>query len=291
MRLLITGSESFVGRQLLEGCQAAGVEAVGVDVTPPTRPNCLRADIRAKDLSAVIPEGVDAVIHLAALSRDADCAADPARCFDVNVMGTLNVIDAARTRGARQFVFASSEWVYDGVADDLAKDEDACIDITRLRSEYALSKLVGEAILRQQYARGFCPTTILRFGIIYGPRPTNWSAVESILHAVKVADDVRVGSLATARRFVHVRDIVDGIQRTVGLGGFQVINLAGSRLVTLREIIEAGMWLLDRRPRVVVTDPERPSVRDVANEKAKQLLGWEPRVGLEEGLRSVLPVI
>lgn len=288
---MITGSESFVGRQLLEWCQAAGIEAVGVDATPPTRPNCFRADIRAKYLSALIPEDVDAVIHLAALSRHADCADDPARCFDVNVMGTLNVIDAARTRGARQFVFASSEWVYDGVADDLAKDEDACIDITRLRSEYALSKLVGEAILREQYARGFCPTTILRFGIIYGPRPTNWSAVESILHAIKVADEVRVGSLATARRFVHVRDIVDGIQHAVGLDGFHVINLEGERLVTLGEVVELGVRLLERRPRVVVTDPERPSVRDVANEKAKRLLGWEPRVGLEEGLRSVLPVV
>lgn len=291
MTLFVTGSESFVGRALLASCEAARIEALGVDAAPPTRTNGLRADIRSKELPALIPLGVDAVIHLAALSRDADCASDPAGCFDVNVMGTLNVIEAARTRGAKQFVFASSEWVYDGAGADKVKDEDACIDVARLRSPYALSKLMGEAILRQQYARGFCSTTILRFGIIYGPRPTNWSAVESILRAIKVAGEVTVGSLATARRFVHVRDIADGIRHAIGLGGVHVINLEGERLVTLGEVIELGGRLLGRRPRVVETDPERPTVRDVVNGKAKRLLGWEPRVALDEGLRSLLPVI
>ena len=73
-------------------------------------------------------------------------------------------------------MFASSEWVYEHFEAGELKDEDSVIDVSRQTSEYALSKLVGESALRQKFQRGFCSTTILRFGIIYGPRPSNWSA-------------------------------------------------------------------------------------------------------------------
>ena len=162
------------------------------------------------------------------------------------------------------------------------------IDISRLTSEYALSKLVSEANLRQKYRHGFCPVTILRFGIIYGPRAGNWSAVESLLHAVATQDEVTVGSLGTGRRFIHVSDIAAAVRASIGLSGFEIINIQGRETVTLRDIIEKAKKLLGRNPSVSEKDSSQVSLRNVSDQKARTLLDWQAAIGLEDGLKSVL---
>ncbi|MBI2495614.1 MAG: NAD(P)-dependent oxidoreductase [Candidatus Omnitrophica bacterium] len=287
MRVVVTGSESFIGRELRRHGQAKQIEWVGLDTAPADDPGHIQIDIRSPELADVIPEGLDAVVHLAAISRDQDCRANPQQAFDVNVSGTLNVIRAARERNARQFIFASSEWVYGDVSSDAVQTEDQPIAVTGIRSEYALSKLVGEQVLRMAFAQGLCPVTVLRFGIVYGPRPSNWSAVETLFHAVRTQQTVTVGSLETARRFIHVSDIAEGIVSAIGQDGFQIFNLSGDRLITLREVIEQSALLLDRRPTVVERAPEGVSIRNPDNRKAKHLLGWEPATDLPHGLRSL----
>lgn len=203
-------------------------------------------------------------------------------------MGTLNLINAAGKRRANQFIFASTEWVFDSFIGDEEKDEDSPIDITRLSSEYAFSKFVSEVNLRQKYQHGFCPVTILRFGIVYGPRKANWCAVESIFNSIKTSNEIRVGSLKTARRFIHVSDIASGIVKSIGLPGFNVINLQGDRLVSLGDIIETGTRLLHKKPKIMETDHASANIRNVSNKKAKHMLGWMPQIDLETGLKSLM---
>jgi UDP-glucose 4-epimerase len=277
MKVVITGSKGFVGSHLVEQCRDRGMSVVEADL-PDT-------DICTEDVSEFIPRDADAIIHLAALSRDADCTNKAYDTFRLNVMGTLNLMEAAEKQAARQFIFASSEWVYDNCSDQETKTEDSLINIANHTSEYALSKLVSEANLRQKYARGFCPVTILRFGIIYGSRQTGGSAVESLFQAVKLRDCVEVGSLRTGRHFIHVSDIVAGIIKSIGLPGFEIINLEGDKLITLRDIIETSKILLGRNPEVIEKNPANVSIRRISNEKAKKLLGWAPGLDLEKGLK------
>jgi len=157
--------------------------------------------------------------------------------------------------------------------------------------EYAISKFISEANLRIQYKNGFCDTTILRFGIIYGPRKTNWSAVESIMSQVKNQSEITVGSLKTGRRFVHVTDIAGGIIKAIGLKGFEIINLSGDRLVTLGEIIEKSKKIFGKEVKIIETNPQVVSIRNPSNEKARKVLGWKPEITLGEGLKSLLPFI
>ncbi len=290
MKLFITGTESFVGKELISQCENQGIEIFGADAAKTDMPNCYQADIRSPDIADIIPRKVDAIIHLAALSRDPDCKNRAYECFDINVMGTLNLINAARKRESGQFIFASSEWVYDSFKEGEIKNEDSFINIANHTSEYALSKLVSEANLRQQHSYGFCPTTILRFGIIYGPRPSNWTAVESIFHSVKTKNEVTVGSLKTARCFIHVSDIACGIIKSIGLEGFNIINLEGNRPISLGEIIETAGKILNKTPKVIETSPAKTNIRNVSNTKAKKLLKWQPVIDLDNGLRSLLPV-
>lgn len=290
MRLFVTGSESFIGSVLMRQCAEAGIETVGVDLAQGEGANRHVADIRSSDIADLIPEG-GSVIHLAALSRDSDCRNNALSCFDVNVMGTLSLMEAAAKRNCRQFVFASSEWVYDSFDPNKPKTENEPIDALALGSEYALSKLVSEANLRQRHSHGFCDTTILRFGIIYGPRTENWSAVESLTNAVATQEEVTVGSVRTARAFIHVEDIATGIRAAIGAEGLNTFNLQGKLPIPLDDVIASAARHLDKNPRIVETAPDNPSIRYVSATKAKQSLGWEPAIDIDEGIASILPAL
>lgn len=288
MRIFVTGVESFVGKELVRQCESRGIEVVGIDLIKNNKPNYYQADVRSKNIVELVPEEVDAIIHLAAMSRDSDCKNNAYECFDINVMGALNLIDAASIKRAKQFIFASTEWVYDSFNGEEIKDEDSFIDINKHMSEYALSKLVSEVNLKQKHMHGFCAVTILRFGIIYGPRESNWSAVESIFNKINTNEDVTVGSLKTARRFIHVSDIASGIIKSIGLAGFNIINLQGDKLISLEDIIITSKRLLQKEPKIIEINPDNKSVRNISNLKAKALLNWVPKTDLEIGLKSLL---
>jgi nucleoside-diphosphate-sugar epimerase len=292
-KIIITGSESFIGKTLISQLQSMDYDIIGFDSLKPNNPTYEfhQIDIRNPEIEKLIPQDTDVLIHLAALSRDPDCRDNALQCFDVNVMGTLNLIKSAKIKNVKQFIFASSEWVYDKFTDSEEKNEKSEINIANHNSEYALSKLVTESNLRQQYNNKFCNVTILRFGIIYGPRKSNWSAVESILNQIKNQDKVSVGSLKTGRRFVHVSDIVRGITHSFGLEGFNIINLTGNKINTLKDIIDTSQIILDKKIEVIESDPEQISIRNPSNLKAKKIINWEPKIDLKTGLESLLPYV
>lgn len=292
-KIIVTGSESFVARELIAQCLAQGISVFGFDFIKNSdlQYDFAVGDINDPRIGDLFPENADAIVHLAALSRDQDCAGKPYECFWTNVMGTLNLMRAAQERGVKQFIFASSEWVYEKFAEGEEKDEEALIDIAGHTSEYALSKLVSEANLREQYKRGFIPTTIFRFAIIYGPRKNNWAAVESIMSSVKNKEEVAVGSLRSGRRFVHVADVARGIIAGLGRNDFQIINLSADTLITMADIIRESEDILGKKVKVTETNSAGVSVRNPSNKKAKELLGWRPQIGLSDGLRTLLPFI
>jgi nucleoside-diphosphate-sugar epimerase len=284
MDIFLTGGESFVGRVLWNGLEEIGHSVTGIDVVPSTRKGCRQLDLRDPRLAEAIPEGA-VVLHLAAISTDPLCRANPLEALDVNVTGTLRLAQAAVRRGCRQFIFASTEWVYGDVSNDGVQVEDQPIDVTRIPSVYAFSKVAGERIL---VFSGLPNVTILRFGIIYGPRERNWSAVESLVAKVQASEAVSVGSLETSRRFIHVRDLCAGIVASIGIKGIEVLNLTGDDDITLRQVIATADVVLGRQTVVTETNPAARSVRTPSNAKARTRLGWRPDMSFEDGVRDVV---
>lgn len=284
MNVFVTGGESFVGRVLWGALEAAGHRVTGIDAAPSTRPGCRQLDLRDPSIADAIPEG-SVVIHLAAISTDPLCRANPLEAIDVNVTGTLRLAQAAVRQRCRQFIFASTEWVYGDVSNDGVQVEDQPIDATRMSSVYAFSKVAGERVLAFS---GLPNVTILRFGIIYGPRDRNWSAVESLVAKVLAGESISVGSLETSRRFIHVRDLCAGIIASIGLEGIEVINLTGDDDITLRRVIATADAVLGRQTAVTETNPSARSVRTPSNAKAKARLLWSPRLSFEDGVRDVV---
>ena len=282
--LFITGAESFVGKRLVKHCKDKEISYSGVDVVASEDSNISKIDICDVDLSEMIPFD-SVVIHLAAISRDPDCAKNPNLANKINVEGTLNVLRSAKVKDCRQLIFASSEWVYGQVSNDSEQQESDEIHIQRLDSIYAITKAVGEHYLR--LLREDLAVTILRFGIIYGPRPSNWSAVESLFDSVKNKEEVVVGSLKAGRRFIHVDDICAGILAAVGQTDFEIFNISSDSTVTLGQVIEESMRIHGTTPRVAESSPEKISLRNPSNLKAKQRLDWSPLVSLSDGLNSL----
>jgi len=282
--LFITGAESFVGKRLVKHCKDKKISYSGVDVVASEDPNISKIDICDVDLSELIPSD-SVVVHLAAISRDPDCAKNPSLANKINVEGTLNVLRSAKIRDCRQLIFASSEWVYGQVSNDSEQQESDEIQIQRLDSVYAITKAVGEHYLR--LLREDLAVTILRFGIIYGPRPSNWSAVESLFNSVKNNEEVVVGSLKAGRRFIHVDDICAGILAAVGQINFEIFNISSDSTVTLGQVIEESKKIHSTTPRVIESSPEKISLRNPSNLKAKQRLNWSPLVSLSDGLKSL----
>ena len=282
--LFITGAESFVGKRLIKHCKDKKISYRGVDVVASEDSNISKIDICDVDLSKIIPFD-SVVIHLAAISRDPDCARNPSLANKVNVEGTLNVLRSAKLKNCRQLIFASSEWVYGQVSNDSEQQESDEIHIQRLDSIYAITKAIGEHYL--ELLREDLAVTILRFGIIYGPRSSNWSAVESLFDSVKNKQEVVVGSLKAGRRFIHVDDICAGILAAVGQTDFEIFNISSDSTVTLGQIIEESRRIHSTTPRVLESSPEKISLRNPSNLKAKQRLNWSPLVSLSDGLKSL----
>lgn len=291
--IIVTGSESFVGRILIKKMIENNLEFMGIDLLDNASQDYdyKKLDIRSKEITNFIPHNSDAIIHLASLSSDPLCKGKSYECFDINVMGTLNLINVAKEKNIKQFIFASSEWVYDKFLDDEEKDESAFIDISNHKSEYALSKLVSESNLRQQYEQGFCDVMILRFGIIYGPRKNNWSAVESIFSQVKHKTEVNINSKKNARRFIHVYDICDGILNSIGITGFNILNITGDNLITIEDLIKESENIFEKKISITEKNPAEENIRNPSNKKAKEILNWKPKISLNQGLRTIMPYV
>ncbi len=273
MVIFVTGLRGFVGRELGHQCRAAGHEVRGIDLP--------QIDVRYGGVFPSMPEGC-VVVHLAALSTDALCEQNPLEALDVNVSGTINVARAALKRKCKQFIFASTEKVY-GCMPQLQNET----GMTELSTVYTHSKKMGE---RVSLLSGIPNVTVLRFGIAYGCRDTNWCAVEQIVSDVIRRKPTSVGHPDTARRYVHVRDLCGGILAAAGRTGHETFNLPGAELVTLKELfVRAVAAANPRLPCKLLSDGKAvPSVRNTDGTRAREVLGWVPKIPFSEGMNEVV---
>lgn len=284
-RLFVTGMASFVGSRLVELAQSEGWDVAGLDSLPFDGGNCVVHDVTA-DFSELIPVG-SVVVHLAALSTDGQCLEQPALAARVNIQGTVVALLSAQAAQASQFIFASTEWVYGRQPEEGELLEDAGPAWLSLNSLYATTKAVGEEICRG--FAGHLPVSILRFGIVYGRRPNNWCAFESVVQQATTGV-VSVGSAATSRRFIHVDDICRAILAAADAkpDGVNIWNVAGDQSITLGSIAETAGRLLGRPVLVQEANPESPSHRMPDSAKLKHDLHWTCRTDLESGVADVL---
>jgi len=241
----------------------------------------------AKELSEKISKPVDVIVHLAAKAGVRPSIQDPLSYQQANVFGLQNLLDFANERSIKQFVFASSSSVY-GVNDHFPwKEDEQLLPI----SPYAMTKLAGE-MLGHVYSKLYGTRFIaLRFFTVYGPSQRPDLAIHKFTKAILNNRPITMyGEGNTSRDYTYVDDTVQGIVAATKYDqtNFEIINLGNSYSVSLNELISAIEKIIEKKA-VIEQLPEQPgdvpkTFADIS--KAKQLLGYEPKTRLNEGLQK-----
>ena len=242
MTIFITGINSFVGKELTKILKKKRIKFTGCDINK--KNNFINCDIRSKKISNIIPTN-SIVVHLAAQANEKVCSKNKRKAYDINVNGTINLLKACSKKKCKQFIFASTEWVYGERKKSRISKENDILKLNDLSSYYAKTKLLNERYLEKNSFN--FPITILRFGIIYGPRKSNWSAVENIMSTIKTSNKIIVGSKKTARKFIHVTDVASGIVKTFNSNKNATYNLGGNKLVSLKELISKSCYIYKKK--------------------------------------------
>jgi dTDP-glucose 4,6-dehydratase len=246
-------------------------------------------DLRDAESVEAATDGVADVFHLAALIAIPYSYANPRGYFETNVIGTLNVAQAALRAGVERVVHTSTSEVY-GTAQTVPITEEHPLET---QSPYAASKL-GADKLMDSFHRSFgLPVTILRPFNTYGPHQSRRAIVPTIITQALTGDPLRLGALDPRRDLTYVSDTVDGFiaaaatDATIG----RTVQLGTNRDVSIAELVNLVGALLGRELEVEL-DPRRlrPAGSEVMRlisrpRLARELMGWAPRTSLEEGLR------
>lgn len=300
---LVTGGAGFIGSHLAARLAMRG-DAVRIFDNFSTghkanviaiggRVEIVRGDLRDEEAVRRAMDGVSVVFHQAADPSVPRSIDDPRTCYDINVLGTLNVLLAARDAGVRRVVFASSCAVY-GDSPILPKSEQLAPEPA---SPYAASKLAGEELCTV-FARVWGLETVsLRYFNVYGPRQDPKSAyapvIPRFLQALLRGErPVIYGDGGQTRDFVYVGDVVQAnllAAEAPGIAG-RVFNIAAGRSVSLYQLLLLMADLLGVPPKAEHLPPRPGDVRHSAADirAARQALGYEPMVRLEEGLESTI---
>jgi UDP-glucuronate 4-epimerase len=247
------------------------------------------ADIRDRAaLGEVFKEaGFDSIVHLAARAGVRPSLAEPVLYTETNIGGTVNLLELAREHGVRQFVFGSSSSVY-GENEKVPFAEDD--PVNKPISPYAATKAAGE-LLCHTYSHLFGLRSVcLRFFTVYGARQRPDLAIHKFARLISEGRPIPVfGDGTTRRDYTYVDDIIAGVRAAMDYeaSDYEVVNLGGSRTVSLSELIA----LLERElGRKAVIDRQPPQPGDVPQTyadvtKARRLLGYDPQTPIEEGVR------
>lgn len=294
-RVLLTGATGFLGGALLRRLGEQGHEILVLGRSEPRGEGLppltfLPADLADPEAVARHREslrGVERVAHFAAaMLRSSDPAADdPAAAVAVNVQGTASLL-AALPATVSGVCYASTVDVY-GETVTVPVTEDHPV---APRTYYGATKHAAEALLRVWSARSGVPVASLRIAQVYGPGDTSAKAIPNFLRACLRGERPPVrGSGEDQRDYVYVDDVAAAALRALESGADGVFNVAGGRGISMRELLAAIQRLTGRTGDPGWALADRPAGRTVFDVgRARAVLGWEPRVGLEDGLGRTL---
>jgi len=306
-KVLVTGAGGFIASHLVEALLAAGAQVRAfVRYNSRGDPGLLRllpaerlaqveiigGDLR--DLPAVqeAVQGVTHVLHLGALIAIPYSYLHPAEVVETNVIGTLNVLLAARQAGTERVVHTSTSEVY-GTARRVPIDENHPL---QGQSPYSASKIGADKLAESFYCAYNLPVVTMRPFNTYGPRQSARAVIPTIISQVLTQDVLRLGNLDARRDLTYVSDTVNGFLRvaeTPGVEG-ETFNLGSGSEVRIGDLAEQIITLVGR-PVQIEIDPERlrPEKSEVQrllsdNRLARRRLGWQPQVSLAEGLQQTI---
>ena len=273
MRVLLTGSEGFIGKHVSRQLVEAGHEVIGLDI------------VKGNDITRPLDPipGLDAVIHLAAIANPRECDANPTKAFDVNVNGANQVLKMALESGARKVVFSSSAHVYDIPPRYFPTDETHPL---RLNNTYTTTKLRGEQLCHLFWENHGLAYTVLRLFNAYGPgQSLGYFIPDMIAKAAKGPIALQGGK--TTKDWVYIDDVARAFASAVETSFVGAINIGTGVETPLYDIAKR---IADASGVVCASDDDGAYYTRMRADwtRAAKVLGWKPKVDIWEGLHACL---
>lgn len=304
--ILVTGAAGFIGSNLVDRLLSQGYQVIGIDNFDDFYPreikennlmdamksdkfNFCEGDIRNKDfLSKIFAESkIEMVIHLAAKAGVRPSILEPAPYFDVNVTGTLNVLEAMRLFSVSKLIFSSSSSVYGNNKKVPFSEQD---NVDNPISPYAASKKAAELLCHTYYHLYNFDIFCLRLFTVYGPRQRPDLAINKFTNLILKDEPIPLfGDGNTGRDYTYVDDIIEGMLASIDkIKGYQIINLGDSKTISLNKLVELISTTIKKNVKKIYL-PKQPG--DVENtyadiSKAVLLLDYTPRISINLGIEK-----
>lgn len=307
MKFLVTGGLGLIGHNVVQRLQQRGDEVIIVDtkttygIIPQSEIDYLVSErmkkiapdtviypydiTNAKDIDFVIAEHKpDVVIHMASFPRQKVVNANPAWGARVMMEGLINICESAKTHGVERVVYISSSMVY-GDFEDQVQEEAECKPI----GQYGIMKLSGEDLVKDYHRRGCFDYAIIRPSAVYGPLDVEDRVVAKFMLGAMRGDRLRVNGAGETLDFTYVDDAADGIvaAATRVMAANRTYNITKSHSVSLLEAAEKIVAMVGRGTiEVKDKDADFPSRGALCIDRAKVILGYDPKVDVEEGFQK-----
>ncbi len=307
-KILVTGSEGFIGSHLTELLVNEGYDVRAMvqynsfnnwgwidtfDENIKNKLDIFLGDVRDPNGVRTAMEGVDAVFHLAALIAIPYSYHSPDMYVDTNIKGTLNILQAGRDLGTKRILVTSTSEVY-GTAQYVPIDEKHPY---QGQSPYSATKIGADRLTESFYRSFNLPVTIVRPFNTYGPRQSARAVIPTIITQLLAGkEEIKLGSLTPTRDFNYVKDTARGFleiyksDKTIG----EEINIATQREISIGELANELIRQINPDAKIVCDEervrPEKSEVNRLlgSNEKIKRLTDWEPKYTFEEGLAETI---
>jgi len=298
-RILITGAAGFLGSHLCDRFLKEGFHVVGMD-------NLLTGSIKniehlfpVKEFEFYhhdvtkfvhVPGNIDYILHFASPASPIDYLKMPIQTLKVGALGTHNLLGLAKSKGSRILVASTSEVYGDPLVHPQVEEYWGNVNPVGPRGVYDEAKRFMESITRAYYTFHGVETRIIRIFNTYGPRMRldDGRALPTFLSQALRGEDITVyGDGSQTRSFCYVSDLVDGIYRLLMSDYTMPVNIGNPSEITLLQFAEEVLKLTGSKSKIVYMPlpQDDPKQRQPNITKAKTLLGWEPKVGREEGLK------
>ncbi len=304
LKVLVTGGAGFIGSHLVDTllnlgnkvivydnfdkCYSGKKENIQHNIKNP-RFTLVKADILDLKTLVKYTKSVDMVFHLAALPGVRFSADNPINTTTVNILGTLNVLRAAKKARIKKLLFASSSSVY-GQPNYMPTDEN---HLTNPISIYGASKLCAEKYCKIFHEQMKIPLIILRFYTVFGPRQRPDMAIHKWTRAIFKNEPIRIyGDGNQTRDFTYIDDVIDGTIRaaeTDGIDG-ETFNLGGGSRININKVINMLIKLSSIDARIIHESPKLGDVQDTHADinKARRVLGFKPKIQIMNGLKKFI---
>ncbi|MEI4770660.1 NAD-dependent epimerase/dehydratase family protein [Psychrobacillus sp. FJAT-51614] len=296
MKVIVTGGAGFIGSHLVDELISKGIKVHVLDnlssgkieqVNP--QANMYVVDICSEDAKNIISYiRPDAVFHLAAQVDVEKSLQNPSHDADVNIIGTINMLEACQKAKVKKFIFASTSAVYGNLNKGIISEDEETVP----SSYYGLSKLTAESYIRLFYELYRQNYTILRYANVYGPRqlPKGEGGVVSVFFdRINKGGSISIhGDGKQTRDFIYVHDVVNANIAALDYGAQETIQISTSQSTSINEILSLITEINGIQVTKEFTPPREGDIKHscLSNKKAQDILKWSPMYSIEAGLKE-----